>query len=89
MEGKNKNAKRLNFLKGSQSHSPSQTNGNAKVLINPEDAILKLKIVVGKYIGINESKDFLTVLRNALSIPDSEVASKYGADGLYLFKRID
>ena len=39
----NKKAKRLNFLKGSQSHSPSQTNGVTKIQINSESAIPQLK----------------------------------------------
>lgn len=39
----NKSAKRLNFHKGSLSHSPSQTNGDAKVQINSEIAIPKLQ----------------------------------------------
>ena len=38
---RNKKAKRLNLLKGSQSHIPSQTNGNANVLINTETTIKK------------------------------------------------
>lgn len=40
---KNKSAKRPNFHKGSLSHSPSQTNGDAKVQINSEIAIPKLQ----------------------------------------------
>ena len=40
---KNKNAKRPNFHKGSQSHSPSQTNGSTKIQINSVIAIPKLQ----------------------------------------------
>ena len=40
---KDKNAKRLNFLKGSQSHNPSQTNGSTKIHIDSKTAIPKLK----------------------------------------------
>ena len=43
MSNDNKKAIRLNFLKGSQSHSPSQTNVDAKVQINIETAIPKLE----------------------------------------------
>ena len=48
---KNKNAKRLNFLKGRQSRNPSQTNGGAKIQINSETAIPKLQNFAQKYIG--------------------------------------
>ena len=48
----NKKNIRLNFLKGSQSHSPSQTNVDAKVQINIETAIPKLEKIAQKYVGI-------------------------------------
>ena len=47
----NKSAKRLNFHKGSLSHSPSQTYGNAKVQINSEIAIPKLQKLAETYLG--------------------------------------
>lgn len=75
---RNKKAKRLNLLKGSQSHIPSQTNGNANVLINTETAIKKLKIIANEYMGVNNPHGFLTNLRVALGMPDSENISKYG-----------
>ena len=40
---KNKKAKRLNSLSRINSTSASQTNGDAKILINTETAILKLE----------------------------------------------
>ena len=45
---KDKNAKRLNFHKGSQSHSPSQTNGSTKIQINSVIAIPKLQELAQK-----------------------------------------
>ena len=45
---KDKNAKRLNFLKGSQSHNPSQTNGSTKIHIDSKTAIPKLKNLANK-----------------------------------------
>lgn len=74
----NKKAKRPNFRKGSQSHSPSQTNGKAKVEINSEIAIPKLKNLAQRYVGVTDPHGFLTDLRIALGIPDSHGASKYG-----------
>ncbi len=75
---KNRNANRPNFLKGRQSHIPSQTIGNAKIQINSESAIQELKNLANKYKNINDPRGFLTDLRNALGIPDSKGASKYG-----------
>ena len=75
---KRKNAKRPNFLKGSQSHSPSQTNGDAKVEINSDITITKLQNLAQKYLGLTDPHGFLTDLRVALGIPDSQGASKYG-----------
>lgn len=75
---KNRNANRPNFLKGRQSHIPSQTIGNAKIQINSESAIQELKNLANKYKYINDPRGFLTDLRNALGIPDSKGASKYG-----------
>lgn len=74
----NKSAKRLNFHKGSLSHSPSQTYGNAKVQINSEIAIPKLQKLAETYLGVSDPHRFLTDLRVALGIPDSQGASKYG-----------
>lgn len=75
---KNKSAKRPNFHKGSLSHSPSQTNGDAKVQINSEIAIPKLQKLAETYFGVSDPHRFLTDLRVALGIPDSQGASKYG-----------
>ncbi len=75
---KNKKAKHLNFHKGSQSHSPSQMNGAAKVQINSETAIRKLKNLSKKYIGVTNPYGFLTDLRIALGLPDAKGVSKYG-----------
>ena len=75
---KNKSAKRLNFHKGSLSHSPSQTNGDTKVQINSEIAIPKLQKLAETYFGVSDPHRFLTDLRVALGIPDSQGASKYG-----------
>lgn len=75
---KNKSAKRPNFHKGSLSHSPSQTNGDAKVQINSEIAIPKLQKLADTYFGVSDPHRFLTDLRVALGIPDSQGASKYG-----------
>ena len=59
----NKSAKRLNFHKGSLSHSPSQTNGKAKVQINSEIAIPKLQKLAETYLGVSDPHRFLTDLR--------------------------
>ena len=75
---KNKSAKRPNFHKGSLSHSPSQTNGDAKVQINSEISIPKLQKLAETYFGVSDPHRFLTDLRVALGIPDSQGASKYG-----------
>ena len=77
-ENKNKKTTRLNFPKGSKPHYPSQTNGNAKIKINSNTAIPKLKKLSKLYIGVNNPQGFLTDLRIALGIPDSPKASKYG-----------
>ena len=45
---KNKSAKRLNFHKGSLSHSPSQTNGSTKIQIHSVIAIPKLQELAQK-----------------------------------------
>ena len=74
----NKKAKRPNFRKGSKSHSPSQTNGKAKVEINSEITIPKLQNLAQRYVGVTDPHGFLTDLRIALGIPDSHGASKYG-----------
>lgn len=74
-----KKAKRLNSLRGTQRFTrPSQPLGTANVIINTNDAIPKLQQLSQKYIGVNNPHGFLTDLRNALGIPDSSGASKYG-----------
>ena len=45
---KNENAKCPNFHKGSQSHSPSQTNGSTKIQIHSVIAIPKLQELAQK-----------------------------------------
>lgn len=55
---KNKSAKRPNFHKGSLSHSPSQTNGDAKVQINSEIAIPKLQKLAETYFGVSDPHRF-------------------------------
>ena len=52
MSNDNKKNIRLNFLKGSQSHNPSQTNVDAKVQINIDTAIPKLEKLAKKYVGM-------------------------------------
>lgn len=74
-----KKAKRLNSVRGTQRFTrPSQPLGTANVIINTNDAIPKLQQLSQKYIGVNNPHGFLTDLRNALGIPDSSGASKYG-----------
>ena len=72
MDDKNKKATRLNFHKGSQSHNPSQANGSANININVEVAIANLQKIAQKYVGVNNSQGFLTDLRMALGIPESQ-----------------
>lgn len=70
---------RLNSIRGTQRFTrPSQTNGAANIQINSEMAISALQILAERYIGISGPHGFLTDLRNALGIPDSNGASKYG-----------
>ena len=74
-----KKAKRLNSVRGTQRFTkPSQSLGSANVVINIKDAIPKLQQLSQKYIGVNNPYGFLTDLRNALGIPNSSGASKYG-----------
>ena len=73
-----RSANRPNFHKGSRARIPSQTIGDAKIQINSEIAIPKLKELSNKYKNIDDPRGFLTDLRNALGIPDSNGASKYG-----------
>ena len=74
-----KKAKRLNSVRGTQRFTkPSQSLGPANVVINTKIAIPKLQQLSQKYIGINDPHGFLTDLRNALGIPNSAGASKYG-----------
>lgn len=65
---KNKSAKRPNFHKGSLSHSPSQTNGDAMVQINSEIAIPKLQKLAETYFGVSDPHRFLTDLRCGLNL---------------------
>ena len=87
---KNKKANRLNSLSRLEVTSASQTNGSAKIIINNEIAIPKLKELSKLYIGVTNPQGFLTDLRVSLGIPDSQGASKYGyiiipkKDGGYL-----
>lgn len=77
----NKNKKTIysNSVRGTQRFTkPSRTNGAANIQINSETAIPKLKILSEKYIGITNPHGFLTNLRQALGLVDSEGASKYG-----------
>lgn len=74
----NKNAKRLNFIKGALGHSPSQPNGSAKIQINSETAKQNLKKVAEKYKEATEIWGFLTDLEQALGIHNGTGASKYG-----------
>ena len=75
----NKKAKRLNSIRGTQRFTkPSQTNGGANIRINSEAAIPKLKNLAQEYIGVSDPYGFLTNLREALGIPNSQGASKYG-----------
>ena len=76
---KNKNAKRLHSVRGTQRFTKhSQTNGGANIRINSETTIPKLKNLAKKYIGVSNPYGFLTDLQNALGIPNSKGASKYG-----------
>jgi hypothetical protein len=75
----NKKAKRLNSIRGTQRFTkPSQTNSVANIRINSETAIPKLKNLAQEYIGVSDPYGFLTNLREALGIPNSQGASKYG-----------
>ena len=75
---KNKKANRLNSISRLKVTSASQTNGGAKIIINNEIVIPKLKELSNIYIGVTNPQGFLTDLRIALGIPDSQGASKYG-----------
>jgi hypothetical protein len=68
----------LNLYKGSKARIPSQTIGTAKVHINSEFAIQKLKNLAIKYKNINDPRGFLSDLGTVLDIPNSKGASKYG-----------
>ena len=89
-EDKNEKTTRLNLLSRLEVTSASQTNGVAKIIINNDIVILKLKELAKLYVGITNPQGFLTDLRIALGIPDSHGASKYGyvvipkQDGSYL-----
>lgn len=63
---KNKSAKRPNFHKGSLSHSPSQTNGDAKVQINSEIAIPKLQKLAGTYFGVSDPHRFFDRFKDCI-----------------------
>ena len=76
---KNKKITHLNSIRGTQRFTkPSQTNDNAKIIINNDIAIPKLKELSKLYIGVTNPQGFLTDLRVSLGIPDSQGASKYG-----------
>lgn len=77
-EDRNKKAIHLNSLSRLEVTSASQTNGSAKIIINNEIAIPKLKELAKLYVGITNPQGFLTDLRVALGVPDSNGASKYG-----------
>ena len=62
MDDKNKKANRLNSLSRLEVTSASQTKGSAKVIINNEIAISKLKKLAKIYIGITNPQGFLTDL---------------------------
>lgn len=89
-EYENKKANRLNSLSRLEVTSASQTNGGAKIIINSNMAIPKLKKLSRLYVGVTNPQGFLTDLRIALGIPDSPGVSKYGylvipkIDGGYL-----
>ena len=71
-EDKNKKNTRLNLLSRLEVTSASQTNGSAKIVINNEIAIPKLKELSKLYIGVTNPQGFLTDLRVSLGIPDSQ-----------------
>ena len=78
-ESKNKKTKRLNSIRGTQRFTkPSQTNGATNIPINIEEAIINLKNLAQKYVGVKNPYGFLTNLRVALGIPNKKGASKYG-----------
>ena len=77
-EDKNEKTTRLNLLSRLEVTSASQTNGSAKIVINNEIAIPKLKELSKLYIGVTNPQGFLTDLRVSLGIPDSQGVSKYG-----------
>ena len=59
---KNENAKRPNFHKGSQSHSPSQTNGSTKIQINSVIAIPKLQELAQKIPATISCRDIIILV---------------------------
>ena len=73
---KNKKANRLNSISRLKVTSASQTNGGAKIIINNEIVIPKLKELSNIYIGVTNPQGFLTDLRIALGIPDSQENGK-------------
>lgn len=66
-EDKNEKTTRLNLLSRLEVTSASQTNGVAKIIINNDIAILKLKELAKLYVGITNPQGFLTDLRIAES----------------------
>jgi hypothetical protein len=76
---KRKNAINPNSIRGTQRFTrPSRTNGDTNIQIKSDIAIPKLKKLAQDYEGINNTYGFLTDLRNALGIPNTQGASKYG-----------
>ena len=73
---KNKKANRLNSISRLKVTSASQTNGGAKIIINNEIVIPKLKELSNIYIGVTNPQGFLTDLRVSLGIPDSQENGK-------------
>ena len=75
----NKKVKRLNSIRGTQRFTrPSQSSDSANVVINSQVAIQKLHQLSENCMGQNDPYGFLTDLRNALGITNSDGASNYG-----------
>lgn len=80
----NKKTKHLNSIRGTQGFTkPSQMIGAANIQINCEIATANLKKLINKYTGVTDPYGFLTNLRNALGIPNTKGASKYGVVTIY------
>ena len=80
----NKKTKHLNSIRGTRGFTkPSQMIGAANIQINCEIATANLKKLINKYVGVTDPYGFLTNLRNALGIPNTKGASKYGVVTIY------